>query len=294
MIRSMTGFGHSTAGGDDITISAEISSLNHRYLDIGMKLPSLLSSFENEARKLLQSRLERGRINVLIVSDGDMPESGRIEFDQALARQYIDTARAFALKASLRDDIGASSTLRLGSLWTLKTPPPEEMGDLWELTEKALNGAVDQLIEMREIEGANIWSDLSARGEQIDELVREIAGRIPQVVEEYRERLRERIASVLSEGSEIDEQKLLTEAAVFADRADISEELARLDSHTKQFEALAKQESNVGRRLDFLLQEMFRETSTVGSKARDAGISHAVVEVKGQLEKMREQVQNVE
>jgi len=294
MIRSMTGFGHSTAGADGITISAEISSLNHRYLDIGMKLPSLLSSFENEARKLLQSRLERGRINVLIVSDGDMPESGRIEFDQALARQYIDTARAFALKASLRDDIGASSTLRLGSLWTLKTPPPEEMGDLWELTEKVLNGAVDQLIEMREIEGANIWSDLSARGEQIDELVREIAGRIPQVVEEYRERLRERIASVLSEGSEIDEQKLLTEAAVFADRADISEELARLDSHTKQFEALAKQESNVGRRLDFLLQEMFRETSTVGSKARDAGISHAVVEVKGQLEKMREQVQNVE
>ncbi len=293
-MRSMTGFGQAKAEADGITISVEVSSLNHRYLDIGIKLPSLLSPIENEARKLLQGRLERGRINVSITSEGELPGTGQLEFDEGLARQYIDAARNFAREVGLKDDIGATSTLRLGSLWTLKTPRPEDMTDLWELAEKALNGAVDQLVEMRKNEGENMWEDLSKRIQRIETTRVDIESRAKIVIEEYRERLRERIASVLPADSEIDEQKLLTEMAVFAERADISEEVARLQSHIQQFETLAGQESNVGRRLDFLLQEMFREITTIGAKARDAQISHEVVEVKGQLEKMREQVQNVE
>lgn len=294
MIHSMTGFGHARAETDGITISAEISSLNHRYLDMGIRMPSLLGSFENEARKLLQSRLERGRINVLVTSEGELPGAGRLEFDQRLAQQYIDAVREFARKADLKDDVGATSALRVGPLWSVKPPPPEEMGELWELAKRALNGAVDQLVEMRKSEGANIWKDLSERVRKIESVTRDIDTRAVVVIDEYRERLRERIASLLPADSEVDEQKLLTEVAVFADRADISEELARLQSHIQQFETLAAQETNVGRRLDFLLQEMFREITTIGSKARHAQISHEVVEVKGQLEKMREQIQNVE
>ena len=294
MIRSMTGFGHARVEADDIAISAEISTLNHRHLDIALKMPSVLSSLENDARKLLQSRLERGRINVYLSFDGTLPGAGKLEFDEDLARQYIDIAREFAQAAGLKDDIDASTALRLSSPWTLKGPRPEDITDLWELVEKALTGAVDQLLEMRKVEGENLWNDLSARLQKIEEIRLDIETRAVIVVDEYREKLRERITSLLPTDSGIDEQRLLTEVAIFAEKADTSEEISRLESHIQQFETLGKQGENVGRRLDFLLQEMFREITTIGSKARDAGISHEVVEVKGQLEKMREQVQNVE
>ncbi len=294
MIHSMTGFGHATAESNGITVSVEISSLNHRYLDFGIKMPAALGAFENDAKKLLQACLERGRVNVSLALEGELPKIGHVECDQNLAQQYVDKARAFAQHAGLKDDIGATSVLRLGSLWTLKAPRPEEMTDLWELATQALTGAVEKLLEMRKSEGANIWADLSERLRQIESITKDIGGRAPGIIDEYRERLKERIDSLLPTGSEIDEQRLLTEVAVFADRVDIAEELARLESHIQQFDALARQGSNVGRRLDFLLQEMFREITTIGSKARDAQISHEVVEVKGLLEKMREQVQNVE
>lgn len=293
-MRSMTGFGHATAEGDGITIGAETSSVNHRHLDIGTRLPSLLGSFENDIKKLIQGRLERGRINVLLIFEGEAPGTGNLEFDSTLARQYIDTAREFAKEAELKDDIGATSTLRLGALWTLKTPRPEEMTGLWDVVKKALDGAIDQLIEMRKSEGANLWKDLSERIGRVEKITSEIEAGAPAVIDEYRERLIERIASMLPADTEIDQQRLLIEVALFADKADISEEISRLRSHIQQFETLAGQESNVGRRLDFLIQEMFREISTVGSKARNAAISHEVVEVKGELEKMREQIQNVE
>ncbi len=294
MIHSMTGFGHATAESNGITVSVEMSSLNHRYLDFGIKMPAALGAFENDAKKLLQACLERGRVNVSLALEGELPKIGHVECDQNLAQQYVDKARAFAQHAGLKDDIGATSVLRLGSLWTLKAPRPEEMTDLWELATQALTGAVEKLLEMRKSEGANIWADLSERLRQIESITKDIGGRAPGIIDEYRERLKERIDSLLPTGSEIDEQRLLTEVAVFADRVDIAEELARLESHIQQFDALARQGSNVGRRLDFLLQEMFREITTIGSKARDAQISHEVVEVKGLLEKMREQVQNVE
>lgn len=294
MIRSMTGFGQAKAESDGIAVCAQITSLNHRYLDIGIRLPSSLSAYENEIRKLLQARLDRGRVNVLLTSEGELPEANQLEFNEDLARQYLDSARAFAQRTDLRDDLGAGSILRLGSLWTLKTPRPEEMAGLWELAKEAIAGAIEQLLEMRKSEGANIWTDLSGRIEQIKPVIKDIAGCSAAVVDDYRERLQERIAAVVPLGTELDEQRLLTEVALFADRADISEELARMESHILQFNSLARQESNAGRRLDFLLQEMFREITTIGSKARDTKVSHAVVEVKGLLEKMREQVQNVE
>jgi uncharacterized protein (TIGR00255 family) len=294
MIHSMTGFGHASAEADDVTIRVEISTLNHRYLDIGIKQPSVLSSFENEIRKTIQGRLERGRINVFITCEGELPGAGKLDFDRKLAQQYIDTARDFADGAGLKDDLTAGSMLRISSLWTQKAPQPDEMSDLWSLVEQAVNGALDRLIEMRKSEGANICEDLSGRIERITEVIEQIEPRAKDLVDEYRERLRERIATVLPTDSEVEEQRVLTEVAIFADKADISEEIARLRSHIQQFEALVQEESNIGRRLDFLIQEMFREISTIGSKARDAQIAHQVVDIKGQLEKMREQVQNVQ
>ncbi len=294
MIRSMTGFGQGTAEAEGITVWAEISSLNHRYLDIGVRLSSPLNVFENNVRKLVQSHFERGRVNVSLSSEGNLPEASQVEFNQNLAQQYVDAARAFAEQAEFKDDLGTTSILRLGPVWSQKSPRPDEIAKLWELAEKALTAAVEQLSEMRKAEGAHIWADLSDRLQQIDTVTKDIAARAPVVVDEYREKLRERIASISPPGAELDEQRLLTEVAFFADKADISEELVRIRSHLEQFKSLAQQESNVGRRLDFLLQEMFREVTTIGSKARDVQIAHAVVEVKGQLEKMREQVQNAE
>jgi uncharacterized protein (TIGR00255 family) len=294
MIRSMTGFGRASSNADDITIWAELSSLNHRHLDVGTRLSSPLNIFENEVKKLVQSHIERGRVNVSLTIDGSPPEAGQLEFNQDLARQHIDAARAFANETGLKDDIGAASILRLGSLWSVRIPRPEEMTGLWGLAERALTSAIEQLLEMRRIEGENIWNDLSGRIQQIEPIVQTIAGRTSVVVEYHRERLKQRIDSILPAATELDEQRLLTEVAMFADRADISEELARFESHIQQFNSLAQEQSNVGRRLDFLIQEMFREVTTIGSKARDSESSHAVVEVKGLLEKMREQIQNVE
>ncbi len=294
MIRSMTGFGHATAECNGITVSAEISSLNHRYLDIGIKMPAALGPLENDARKLLQAHFERGRVNVMLAVRGELPEASQVELDQALARQYVDRTRAFARELGLRDEIAASSILRLGTLWTLRSPRPEAMSEVWEPVKKALTGAIEKLVAMRESEGANIWSDISERLGQVEAVAKDIEAGAQGVIDHYRERLKDRIDSILPAGAEMDEQRLLAEVAVFADRADISEELARMESHIQQFGALAGQGANVGRRLDFLLQEMFRETTTIGSKARDARISHKIVEIKGHLEKMREQVQNVE
>jgi len=290
----MTGFGQGTAEANGISVSAEISSVNHRYLDIGMRLNAPLNVFENDVRKLLQGRFERGRLNVFVAAAGNLPEVSQVDFNKQLAQQYVDAVRDFALQADLNDDLSATAILRVGPLWSQKSPRPEEMTSLWNLTEKALVGAANQLSEMRRKEGANIWADLSEKIQQIQTVSKDISARSPMVVEEYRQKLRERIASVLPAGSELDEQRLLAEVAVYADRSDISEELVRMRSHIEQFTMLARQESNVGRRLDFLLQEMFREMTTIGSKARDVQVAHAVVEVKGLLEKMREQVQNVE
>ena len=294
MLRSMTGFGQGTAESDGITVWSEISSLNHRHLDISVRLTPPLNVFENEVRKLVQSRFERGRVSVFLNSEGNLPEANQVEFNQTLAQQYVDSTRAFAMRANLQDDLSASSILRLSLLWTLRTPRPEQINRLWDLAEKALIEAIEQLLKMRTSEGANIWIDLTERIQQVDEIAKDIAARAPTVVDEYRQRLRERIDSITPPDVEPDEQRLVAEVAMFADRADISEELVRLQSHIEQFNTLARQESNVGRRLDFLLQEMFREITTVGSKARNAQIAHDVVEVKGLLEKMREQVQNVE
>jgi uncharacterized protein (TIGR00255 family) len=253
-----------------------------------------LGVFETDVRKLVQAQVERGRVNVSLSSEGTLPEANKVEFNQCLAQQYVDTARAFAAKAGLSDDLSTTSVLRLNTLWALKFPCPEEMARLWEAVGKALGAALEQLLQMRKSEGENIWADLSAKIRQIGELAREIETRAPAVVAEYRQKLKERIVAIMPTGIEIDEQRLLMEVAAFADRADISEELVRLQSHIDQFNSLARQDTNVGRRLDFLIQEMFREITTVGSKARDAQTAHVVVEMKGLLEKLREQVQNVE
>lgn len=294
MLKSMTGFGRASSTGNDVTIWAEISSLNHRHLDIGVRLSSPLNIFESEVRKMVQARIDRGRVNVSLTIEGNPPEANQLEFNDDLARQYLDAVRQFADEMDIKDDVTTTSVLRLGTLWTLKTPRAEEVSGLWELAENALSDATDQLLEMRRTEGENIWKDLAEHIRHIRSIAEKIGVRAPSIVDEYRERLRRRIDSIAPPATELDEQRLVTEVALFAERADIAEELTRLQSHVDQFNALARNASNVGRRLDFLIQEMVREVTTIGSKARDTEISHAVVEVKGLLEKIREQVQNIE
>jgi len=290
----MTGFGQGAAETDGLSVWAEVSSLNHRYLDLNLKLSSVFLSFEHELRKFVQGFFERGRINISLTSEGALSEATEVEFNRHLAQQYLDQVRAFSLESDLRDDLSLTSILRLSTLWNPKRPAAEDLEKLLGAAKKALTVAIEQLTRMREQEGSAIWADLCGRIDHINTFIKQISSRAPGVVDDYRQRLKERIDSLLPEGAALDEQRLLAEVGLFGEKADISEELVRLASHIEQFHAIGQQHGNVGRRLDFLLQEMFREITTIGSKARDAAISHDVVEVKGLLEKMREQVQNVE
>jgi uncharacterized protein (TIGR00255 family) len=290
----MTGFGQGTAETDGVSLWAEVSSLNHRYLDVSIRLSAPFLPFENELRKFVSDSFERGKVNVFLSSEGTLPETSEVEFNGHLARQYLDQVRAFGAGAGLADDLGITSFLRLSTLWNPKRPRVGQMEKLLDAAKQALSNAIGQLLRMREREGVAIWTDLSSRITQINTIVKTISERAPAVVEEYRQKLKERIDALLPQNAAFDEQRILVEVALFAERADISEELVRLASHVEQFGKIAGQGNNIGRRLDFLLQEMFREITTIGSKARDVTISHAVVEVKGLLEKMREQVQNVE
>jgi len=230
----MTGFGQSSSELDGITIWAEVSSLNHRYLDMNLRLSPLFLSFENDIRKLIQSFFERGRINVLLSSEGTLPEAGEVEFNRHLAQQYLDQVRAFGVDSDLKDDLSLTSMLRLSTLWTTRRPRPEDMGKLMESTKAALDSAIGQLTKMRESEGEAIWTELSDKIKQIQLMMEQIAVRAPAVVDEFRQKLKERIDSILPQGTVLDEQRLLSEVAMFGERADITEELVRIKSHLEQ------------------------------------------------------------
>jgi uncharacterized protein (TIGR00255 family) len=296
MIRSMTGFGRAEVRGDTLVVTVETRSVNHRHLDIALRLPRALAALELEGRRLVASRLERGRVDVAVQVALVAESTQRVVADAALAREYVARARALGAELS---DLGVTGSITLE--WLLQRPgvirmeetEPTEAVVPWSVLEQALARALDELVERRAAEGERLAQDLRSLHAELTSILETMVARAPAGVARREERLRERLRALLGAAG-LDESRILTEAAVWADKADIAEELTRLRAHLAELALVLDKGGPVGRTLDFLLQELGREVNTVASKADDLELSQAALAGKGVLEKMREQVQNLE
>lgn len=292
MIKSMTGYGKGQFSGSDAQYSIEIKSVNHRYADISMKLPRSLMFVEGELKKQVAKRLTRGKIDLFIGRETAQQAVVTPVVNDALAAEYVTLFRQMGDRYDLNAEIPLSLLVGQKDVVQLREADMDE-----ELVRSNLNQAltlaIDALEKMRSQEGAVLQQDIQNRLEVIEQMLGVIEERAPQVASEWQEKLQLRLAR-LQEGVEADPQRLAQEVAIFADRCDISEEVVRFKSHLLQFRQLFAADQAVGRQMDFLLQELNRETNTMGSKSNDAELTRQVVAIKAELEKIREQVQNIE
>ena len=294
MIRSMTGYGRAEAAGVRVALSVECKSVNHRHLEVSLKLPRVLASFEADARRLVQSAVARGRVDV---SASLAPVGGGtlspLTVNTRQAREFADAARRLADDLRLHLIPTVEWVLDQPGVLSREEQAPLPLEEAWPLLEQALSRALAELVSRREAEGQALSLELVAIHSAIAAHVEAVAERAPAAVERRAKRLRERIQALLG-GTPLDEGRIATEIAVWAEKTDIAEELTRLRAHLDHFAALLRDGGAVGRTLDFLIQEIHREVNTVGSKADDLEISQTVIAVKSTLEKLREQVQNIE
>jgi uncharacterized protein (TIGR00255 family) len=293
----MTGFGRAELRGDTLVVTVEARSVNHRHLDIALRLPRALTALELDARRAIATRLERGRVDVSVqVAAVAEQASQRIVTDAALAREYVARARALATDVA---DLDVTGGLTLE--WLLQRPgvvrmeeaEPADVVVPWPILEQALSRALDELVARRTAEGQRLAQELRSLHAELAATVDTMAGRAPSAVARREQRLRERLHTLLGAAG-VDEARVVTEAAVWADKADVTEELTRLRAHLAELALVLDKGGPVGRPLDFLLQELGREVNTVASKSDDLELSQAALAGKGVLEKMREQVQNLE
>jgi uncharacterized protein (TIGR00255 family) len=294
MVRSMTGFGRAEVSGDSIAVTVEARSVNHRHLDVALRLPRTLASLELDARRLIQGRLERGRVDVAVqVTPLAGAGTHRVQVDGALAREYVARAQALAIELGLTGGPSLDWVLERTGVMRLEDAEPVEPSAPWPLLAQALGQALDELIARRTAEGERLVEALRSLHVDLTGAIEIMAARAPMASARREQRLRERLRALLAETT-IDESRIVTEAAVWADKTDVSEELARLRAHLAEFTLALDKGGPVGRALDFLIQELNREVNTVGSKADDLELSQAALTAKGVLEKIREQVQNLE
>ena len=292
MIKSMTGFGrgHKVLNGRDITV--EIRSVNHRYYEFSSRLPRSLNYVEERLKSLLQGRISRGKVEVSVLLNNVEAADEKITINRDVVREYIEALRSVKGEFGLTDDLALSNVLRIPDAFTVvKTETDEEQ--LWEDIKSTAEEALEHFISMRENEGARMKQDVLSRLAKIEEWVGVVETRSPQVVEDYRKRLYDKMCEVLS-SSNIDENRILLEAGIFSEKTAVDEETVRLLSHIAQFRSMLESGEPVGRKLDFLVQEMNRETNTIGSKVQDIEVTRIVVDQKSEIEKIREQIQNIE
>lgn len=295
MIKSMTAYGKSELERDGIQVTVEIRSVNHRYRDVSLRTPYEINYMEPELRSVLFQSVSRGRIDLSVSIDmSDTECSYDIELNTPVVESYIRIFAQIEESFGIKNDVGVDSLCKLKNVLVMK---PKVLDDelVHSLVLEALNQAIVSFDNMKRTEGKAIETDFVKRLKIIDQLVDKIVDMAPKVVEEYRNRLYNNLKQLLKDTPvDVDDNRFIYEVSIFSERCDITEELVRIKSHIRQFLSFLEEESPVGRRLDFLLQEMNREVNTIGSKANDAEISRTVVDIKGELEKLREQVQNIE
>ncbi|WP_223700975.1 YicC/YloC family endoribonuclease [Sutcliffiella deserti] len=291
MVKSMTGFGRSEKNTDSYRIVVEMKSVNHRFCEINIRMPKLLLSLEDKIKKLVSIHLQRGRIEVFLTIDGHGLSKKEVKVDWELLNEYIQSLQRVKDRFQISSSFQINDILQLENVLTV-TEEENIQNDLEEQLLENVHIALKQLVSMRSAEGEQLQIDIMDNITHIERIAVELNQYAPIVVDAYRLRLEKKIKEYVS--TVIDEQRLITEAAIFADKADINEELKRIHSHVVQFTQTLQADGAVGRKLDFLVQELNREVNTIGSKANDARIANYVVEMKACLEKIKEQVQNIE
>ena len=294
MIRSMTGYGRGEAVLAGKKLVVELKSLNHKSLESSIRLPSFLSTLEVNIKKRVGERISRGRVEVNVRIDSDPGAIGgdRVEANIPLIRSYYDLLTGLKETFHLTEEISLRTLIGVkGGIYTAESEL--DLAEIWSIMDGALNDSLDSLARMKEAEGRLLYDDFTARLGAVADCVATIKSRLPEVVKNYQERLSSRIRE-LTGGMECDESRLIQEVAIMAEKSDITEEIVRLESHMEQFRIMLGSDEPIGRKMDFLLQEMHREINTIGSKSSDLAISGTVIEMKTELAKLREQVQNIE
>ena len=291
-MKSMTGFGRAEAENNGNKITVEIKSVNHRFLDMNIRLPRTLMFLEEEARGIIKSHIARGRLEVYInyITTGEQPR--KVTVDKGLLKSYAAAIDEMAQTVQIPNDVALSHLIRVPDMLVVEELEADEE-ELRTLLKQAVTGAVQKLGEAREKEGAQLQKDISSRLVLLKEIVQEIEGREDIVVEEYREKLKKRLEELLK-GTELDENRFQAEIVYYADRQNVTEEVVRLKSHISGFEKSIGAKQPQGRQFDFIVQEMNREFNTIGSKSSDLTIVNAVLRGKSEVEKIREQIQNIE
>ena len=299
MLKSMTGFGRGQYEDENFSVTVEMKTVNHRYNEVAIRLPRFLNPLEDKIRKTILKTVNRGRIDVFINADYTSSENCTLKVDKNLAAAYHKALQEVGAAIGLEElNINSAQEVMYLSRCQDVINVKEGFFDVetvWPKVEQAVKEALDNLVTMRETEGGNIYGDFVYRADLIAEKLTKIEERSPMVVEEYQAKLTDRLNNLLADHNiTVEPERLLQEVAIFADRASITEEIVRLKSHIKQFKNIINSDQPVGRKLDFLIQEFNREANTIASKANDYTLAQIVVEIKAEIEKIREQIQNIE
>ncbi len=292
MVRSMTGFGRGEATVDSRDIVVEIKSVNHRYFEFNCRTTRGYGFLEEKLKSYIKEYVHRGKIDVFVSLSQKEDTESIVKINPSLAKGYINALRTLTDEYGIRDDISVSTVAAYTDIFQIRKAPEDEE-EVWLAVKPVLDTALNNFVKMRETEGEKLKADIMSRAETILSIVDEIEKRSPERVTEYEARLKERIKELLG-SAEFDEQRVLTEVAIFADKVAVDEETVRLRSHFDQLKLLMESDDEIGRKIDFIIQEMNREANTIGSKSNDSDLAHKVVDIKAEIEKIREQIQNIE
>ncbi|MBQ1547037.1 MAG: YicC family protein [Lachnospiraceae bacterium] len=292
MIRSMTGFGRAEITTEEYKVSVEIKSVNHRYLDLSVKLPGRIAYTENNIRNTAKEKIIRGKTDIYIVYEETKDKNIKVTYNPDIAKMYMDALNEMSKDFNLESDIRLSTLSRYPEVLEIREENPDE--DLvWERIKKPLNDALDKFIESRTVEGKRLADDLISKCDALASYVDTIEERSPQIINEYKERLTKKVEELFDQ-KPIDESRIATEVTIYADKICVDEEIVRLKSHISQMKDMLKTGNEVGRKLDFITQEMNRESNTILSKSTDVEVCNIGIEMKTLVEKIREQIQNLE
>lgn len=292
MIKSMTGFGRCEIAENNRKFTVEMKAVNHRYLDVNIKMPKSLNFFESAIRAELKNYIARGKVDVFITYEDMSENTSTVRYNKELAQEYLEHLRQMAKDFNLDDDIRVSTLSKYPEVFTMEEAGMDEE-ELWKELQKAVKGAATMFVDSRIAEGENLKNDLISKLDGMLKLVDFIAERSPQIVAEYRRKLEDKVKELLGDNT-VDENRLLTEVTIFADKVCVDEEIVRLRSHIETTKKTLLEGGSIGRKLDFIAQEMNREANTTLSKSNDLEISNCAIELKTEIEKVREQIQNIE
>lgn len=292
MIKSMTGFGRCEVAENNRKFTVEMKAVNHRYLDVNIKLPKALNFFESSIRSELKNYIARGKVDVFVTYEDLSESTSTVRYNREVAKEYLDYLRQMAEDFGLEDDIRVSTLSKYPEVFTMEEAGSDQE-ELWKELNKALKGAAEMFVDARIAEGEHLKNDLVEKLNGMLKLVDFIEERSPQLVMEYRQKLEDKVRELLQDTA-VDEGRLLTEVTIFADKVCVDEEIVRLRSHIETTKNTLLEGGSIGRKLDFIAQEMNREANTILSKANDLEISNCAIELKTEIEKVREQIQNIE